>query len=223
MSVWSGATDDFDSGLDLPLDIVGYGAAAIYHENDPNTWNGPTDFYVTDYRAPLAPAASQTWSPIHFWANPDAYVYEWMYISFEPALGDVPPPSNRDYTLELLYVPPGIEDAPPVGTVWHIPPDDDYMIELPTFTTDDGLEGYRFAFIVGPVVCDADITGPGGQSDGITDLADLALLLSSYGLCGGDEGFVPEADLTGGPDGEPDGCVTLSDLALLLADYGCGT
>ena len=144
-------------------------------------------------------------------------------MSFEPAQGDVAPPSNRDYTLELLFVPADVEDAPPVGTIWHIPADESFMIELPTFTTYDGLEGYQFAFVVGPVVCDADITGPGGEPDGVTDLADLALLLSSYGLCSGDEGFVLEADLTGGPEGEPDGCVTLSDLALLLADYGCGT
>jgi hypothetical protein len=222
MGVWSGATDDFDEGLDRPLEIIGYGAVAVYHEADPNVWSGPTDFYVTDYRAALLPMQSQTWSPICFWANPDAYTYDWMYMSFEPAV-DLPPPANRDYTLELLYVPEGVEDAPPVGTVWHIPPDDEYMIELPTFRTYDGLEGYRLAFSVGPTVCVADVTGPDGQPDGLTDLADLALLLGSYGLCSGDEGFIPEADLTGGPDGEPDGCVSLADLGFLLSDYGCGT
>lgn len=50
--------------------------------------------------------------------------------------------------------------------------------------------------------------------DGDVDLADLALLLSSYGLCAGDPGFVPAADL------DHDGCVDLADLATLLANYG---
>ena len=161
MAVWSGATDDFDEGLDRPLEIIGYGAAAIYHEADPNTWNGPTDFYVTDYRAPLLPTESQTWSPVYFWANPDAYTYEWMYLSLQPAT-DVPPPANRDYTLELLYVPEGVEGAPPVGMTWHIPPNEDFMIELPTFTAYDGLEGYRLAFTVGPVEGKTGVRGHQG-------------------------------------------------------------
>ncbi len=57
--------------------------------------------------------------------------------------------------------------------------------------------------------CVGDLDG-----DGDVDLADLALLLSSYGLCEGDPGFVPEADLV------EDGCIGLADLATLLAHYG---
>lgn len=57
--------------------------------------------------------------------------------------------------------------------------------------------------------CVGDLDG-----DGDVDLADLALLLASYGLCVGDPGYVPQADL------DQDGCVALSDLALLLASYG---
>jgi hypothetical protein len=52
------------------------------------------------------------------------------------------------------------------------------------------------------------------NDDGVVDLADLATLLSSYGLCAGDAGYVPEADLDG------DECVGLADLATLLAHYG---
>jgi 6-phosphogluconolactonase (cycloisomerase 2 family) len=52
------------------------------------------------------------------------------------------------------------------------------------------------------------------NDDDEIDLADLGILLSSYGLCEGDPGFLPEADL------DDDGCVQLSDLGVLLASYG---
>ena len=57
--------------------------------------------------------------------------------------------------------------------------------------------------------CVGDLDG-----DGDVDLSDLAALLSSYGLCAGDPGYLPAADLDG------DDCVSLSDLATLLANYG---
>ncbi len=221
ISAWSGATDDYDAGMDRPLEIIGYGAAAFYHETGIEGWNGPTNFYVTDYRAPLPETESREWARLFLWANPDAYLGDFMYLSFEPA-PDFTPPTNRTYTLELVGVPEGVEGAPPVGTQWDIPPADGFMLELPTCTTYDGLESYEFTFAVSPVECIADIDGANGEPDGVTNLADLALLLSSYGLCTGDPGFVSAADLTGGPEGAPDGCVDLADLALLLSDYGCG-
>ncbi|MFQ5807676.1 MAG: dockerin type I domain-containing protein, partial [Phycisphaerae bacterium] len=57
--------------------------------------------------------------------------------------------------------------------------------------------------------CVGDLNG-----DGVVNLSDLAILLSSYGKCEGEPGYIPEADL------EPDGCVNLTDLAVLLAHYG---
>jgi hypothetical protein len=170
----------------------------------------------------MSPIESKTWAPLHLWANPDIYEPNTMTLSIEPA-SDVPPPADRTYTLELLYVPDGVQGAPPVGTTWSVPPDQIFMIDVPTFMTYDGLEGYRFAFKIWPAECPADITGPDALPDGLTGIADLALLLGSYGLCDGESGFVPEADLTGGPAGEPDGCVNLADLAFLLGDYGCST
>jgi|GEM_PF-5900881 len=50
--------------------------------------------------------------------------------------------------------------------------------------------------------------------DGDVDLADLAELLSVYGLCAGDQGYNPDADLN------DNGCIDLSDLATLLGNYG---
>ena len=221
ISAWSGAGDDFDAGLDRPLEIIGYGAAAFYHETGLAGWSGPTDFFVTDYRGPLPESEAREWTQLYLWANPDAYLGDLMYLSLDPA-ADLTPPSNRTYMLELVAVPEGVPDAPPVGTQWNIPSTDGFMLELPTYTTYDGLDSYEFTFSVGPVECLADIGGSGGEPDGVTDLTDLALLLSSYGLCTDNPGFVSAADLTGGPEGEPDGCVSLADLALLLADYGCG-
>lgn len=54
------------------------------------------------------------------------------------------------------------------------------------------------------------------DGDGDVDLADLALLLASFGACAGDANYNPDTDLTG------DGCVDLSDLATLLANFGFG-
>jgi hypothetical protein len=150
MGVWSDATNDFDPGRDRPLEIVGLGAAAIYHQADGVSWTGPTDFYIADYRAPLTPEQSQTWVPLYLWANPDAYQLETMFLSIEPA-GDAAPPADRSYWLELLSVPAGIDGAPPVGTIWDVQPGEPLTVEVPTFATYDGLGGYQFAFTVGAV------------------------------------------------------------------------
>ena len=53
--------------------------------------------------------------------------------------------------------------------------------------------------------------------DGVTDAADLALLLAALGTCRGAPGFNADADL------DKDGCITSADLALLQADLGCGS
>jgi hypothetical protein len=150
MGVWSGATNDYDPGFDRPLEILGLGAAAVYHETGEQGWTGPTDYYITDYRAPLGADGSQTWSPLYLWANPEAYTDETMFLSIEPA-ADAVPPSNRHYSLELLYVPDGVTGAPPVGTVWDVQPDHALVVEVPTYKSDDGRTGYQFAFTVGAV------------------------------------------------------------------------
>lgn len=50
--------------------------------------------------------------------------------------------------------------------------------------------------------------------DGDIDLSDLALLLSTFGLCNGDPGYNSAADFDGS------GCVELTDLAELLSGFG---
>lgn len=58
--------------------------------------------------------------------------------------------------------------------------------------------------------------GMPGDLDGSGDvgLQDLAILLSSFGVCDGAAGFNAAADIDG------DGCVALSDLAILLSNFG---
>jgi hypothetical protein len=52
------------------------------------------------------------------------------------------------------------------------------------------------------------------DGDGDVDLSDLAALLSSYGLCEGDPGYLEAADFVYSK------CIDLADLAALLANYG---
>lgn len=73
--------------------------------------------------------------------------------------------------------------------------------------TDSG--DYVLEFEVTPTIVPGDIDG-----DGDVDLADLAVMLSSFGQCFGDAGFVANADAN------DDGCVSLADLSILLAHFG---
>jgi len=73
------------------------------------------------------------------------------------------------------------------------------------WATDEGL------FLADLLGIPGDVNG-----DGRVDLADLALLLASYGACAGDPSYNPDADL------DASGCVDLADLAALLANYGFG-
>lgn len=75
----------------------------------------------------------------------------------------------------------------------------------------------------GPVVSDPAVIALAGayagdlDNDCDVDLADLSLLLGSFGLCAGNPGYSAAADLDGS------GCVGLTDLSMLLQDFGAGT
>ena len=60
--------------------------------------------------------------------------------------------------------------------------------------------------------CVADANG-----DGVTDQADLGILLSAFGSSVGDPNYDPNVDFDG------DGAIGQADLGFLLADFGCGT
>lgn len=123
------------------------GYLGVYHVLGVAGWDGPTGFYRYDQRAAVLVPEGKHWSPIHMWADP-SFSEPVFWIEFEPWPGN---PPDRHYTLELLYVPPGVVGAPPVGTVWTIPPAQNYRVELPPYRTTDGMSGYRLAFDVSPV------------------------------------------------------------------------
>lgn len=116
----------------------------MFHENDPDGWDGPTGFYAADGRKRLLPDESKTWSPLHLWADPK-YGKPTMSLAVE-ADPYFTPPADRQYLLELTFVPEGIMGAPPVGTVWELPLDEMFVLTVPTYQAEDGLGGYRFSF-----------------------------------------------------------------------------
>lgn len=59
--------------------------------------------------------------------------------------------------------------------------------------------------------CVADLNG-----DLRTDLNDATLMLASFGLCQGEPGYNPAADIA-----DANGCIDLNDLTMLLSDFGC--
>lgn len=63
--------------------------------------------------------------------------------------------------------------------------------------------------------CKGDITG-----NGKTCQEDLGALLASYGLCEGQPGYNPLANLA--PNSPGPQCIDQADLGALLADFGCG-
>lgn len=148
MGVWSGAEDGWDE-LDRLIDSGRVGYAAMYHERTGGIWGGPTGFYQTDYRSPMEPGAGKTWDSLYVWADP-SYKGDTMFLTLNPD-PDSPPPIDRTYNLELLQVPDGLVDAPPVGSVWDIPTGSPITLEIPTYRTKNGLDGYRFAFTMNAV------------------------------------------------------------------------
>jgi hypothetical protein len=63
------------------------------------------------------------------------------------------------------------------------------------------------------LTCPADITGLGGEPDGVIDILDFLELLAQWGSSGC-------ADFTGAAPGVPDGVVDILDFLELLASWG---
>jgi len=85
----------------------------------------------------------------------------------------------------------------------------------PLFIDDIYLENSDALNLENPAgepTCVAD-----ANDDGVTDQADLGILLSAFGSSEGDPGYNPAVDY------DADGMVGQTDLGFLLADFGCGT
>ena len=136
--------------MDVPTMLSNGGYAGVYHEYDAGSWTGPTGYYRRDFRGFIAPDEAMVWSPLHVWADP-AFEDSKMALSFK-ADTLFPPPRNRDYLVELLYVPEGITGVPTVGTVWSLPLDSTFTIFMPTYRSTDGAGAYQFSFTITPEV-----------------------------------------------------------------------
>jgi len=83
-------------------------------------------------------------------------------------------------------------------------------------SSEDDVVGFRLASPVPGPSCPADLTGPGGDPDGVIDANDFFFYLDLF--ASGDAG----ADLTGGPDGDPDGVIDANDFFEYLSLFAAG-
>ena len=82
-----------------------------------------------------------------------------MHFSLQ-ADGPPYPPRERKYSVRLTAVPEGLSGQPPVGSAWALPGDGSlFTLELPTWSTSDGLTGYQFEFTMTAVLPEP-ATGP---------------------------------------------------------------
>ncbi len=190
----------------------------VYHVNGVDGWTGATAFYRFDQRAPMAPEETKTWTPIHVWSDPE-YTAPECEIVFSPMSWAAPPP-YRSYTLELLYVPPEVTGAPPVGTVWDIPHDTDFALTLPSYPTANGLTGYRFAFTVGPAdPCYGLLTGDSNCDGtiGFSDINPFVAALVGPAAWEAALGGNPACDYVCANDVNEDGTVDFGDINPFVA------
>lgn len=163
----------------------------------------------------------------------------WSFFDFGPFdVTDQIPPEDRSGS--------GTTDGPPPltifnGRVEYPPPPDPpaFAADVNIYLDANGygyislrnvvlgqmrfyLEGYgeqlvtlRRVRIQGVVTVTSVVAGDVDRN-GRVNQSDLAVLLSAYGTCVGNEGYVPAADFDGS------GCVDQADLAMLLSNYGYG-
>ena len=152
VGIWDSASDNYDETGDHLMSFgVWEGYAALYHINEPGGWDGPTGFYDVDLMSVPAPDETRTWGPIYLWATPD---YADPNMAFSLLMDEQHPlPSNREYTLELIGLPKDYVWPAGAPTSWIIPQGVlPLTIYMPTFTTQDGLEGYQFQVTMSAVV-----------------------------------------------------------------------
>lgn len=227
LGIWSDATDGYDADFDVPaVHCIGSGNAMTYHINGQNGWTGPTNFYVVDARAPLTPQESKTFAPIYVWVGP---TYTNPTMTLEVEADDVLiPPADRTYTLELLYVPPGITGAPPVHTVWPLSLTAPFQLTLPAWPTDDGLTGYQFALHFSAAdLCYGQQRGD-SNCDGLVTFADIDYFVVALGgqldweelYRDQHQGADPPKDYLCVNDANGDGLVTFADIDSFVALLG---
>lgn len=122
-------------------------------------------------------------------------------VGIQGSFGDSAPIGDLLVVTDDFSTPTGVYsfDIGPAGELTPNGPIEDAQSVAPS-----ELAVWRAA-----VDCPGDIDG-----DGQIALADLALLLASFGACSGDPAYLAAADL------DDSGCVDLADLAVLLGGFG---
>jgi predicted CXXCH cytochrome family protein len=140
-----------------------------------------------------------------------------MHVTFLPAsaTSGYAPPLDRQYLLEVISVPEGVVGGPPVGYVWELSPTTQSWIQLPNYRTDNGLEGYQFAF----TVTEAE-AGPGDlDNDGDVDQEDYSGISECFTGPHGEAGAGCDATAFDRSDVNGDGRVDLADFALFASSF----
>jgi hypothetical protein len=162
----------------------------------------------------MAPGETKTWTPLHLWAR-SGHTSPMMSLGTLPS-ATMPPPSDREYLLELLYVPVGVEGAPPVGTCWEISSKGPFLLEVPSYwTAGDGRLSYRFAFTVSAVTTRGD-----ADCDGDVDFFDIDPFVAAFAGREAWEGALAEPPTCGyrlACDINRDGAVDFFDIDAFIA------
>ncbi|MEI6915905.1 MAG: PEP-CTERM sorting domain-containing protein [Armatimonadota bacterium] len=109
--------------------------ALFWRQSGVNGWNGPTGYFVNDFRGPVAPGQTKIVDNLYLWAEPEVpqqpLVLQPLLLYFGPDI--------LSYKLRLVSVPAGITYNGPY--VWYGIHGD---IMLPYYSSADGSTGYRF-------------------------------------------------------------------------------
>ena len=158
----SSGTDGYDWDAELPQNPLPLIHAGIRKVNGVHGWDGPTEFYIVDYRAPLLDGQRKT-EDIFIWADTGAYSQDiLLYLHGPPYLSP-----GVSYQLSLVNVPNGVTYTGPKE--WG---PDHGTITLPFYSTDDPLTGYRFLAEVTAIPEPSSILALAG---GLVGLAGFAL------------------------------------------------
>jgi hypothetical protein len=116
----------------------------IRHQQSVDGWNAPTGWYAHDFRGELPVGASKVFADIYIWSNP-AFTgtdipLKWYWYTGQPD------PENWTFNLQLIDIPDDISYNGPMS--WNLTPcrtktAPQLLVNLPTYHTTDGMQGYR--------------------------------------------------------------------------------